>query len=157
MDFEKVTAVLDWERPKTVKGLRGFLGMTGYYRRFVKDYGNIAKPLTELLKKRGFFWNEKAEEAWQALRKAITSAPMISLPDFQQPFHIACDASGLGVGAVLMQGKRPIAFFSKALSEGMLSKSIYEKELMALVLTIQHWRPYLLGQKFIVHTDQKSL
>ncbi|KOM50008.1 hypothetical protein LR48_Vigan08g083500 [Vigna angularis] len=157
MDPEKVRAVTEWSRPKTVKGVRGFLGLTGYYRRFVKDYGKIAKPLTELLKKGKFGWNEKAEEAMQQLKKAITTAPVLSLPDFHQPFHIECDASGMGVGAVLTQEGRPIAYFSKALSEGTLSKSIYEKELMALVLAIQHWRPYLLGQRFVVHTDQRSL
>ncbi|KOM25332.1 hypothetical protein LR48_Vigan97s002200 [Vigna angularis] len=157
MDEDKVRAVIDWEKPKTVKALRGFLGLTRYYRRFVKDYGKIAKPLTDLLKKGQFTWTEQAEEAMSRLKKAITTAPVLVLPDFDQPFHIECDASGRGVGAVLMQGKKPIAFFSKALSEGSLSKSIYEKELMALVLAIQHWRPYLLGQRFVVHTDQRSL
>ncbi|XP_017425527.2 transposon Ty3-G Gag-Pol polyprotein [Vigna angularis] len=157
MDDEKIKAVVDWERPKSVKSVRGFLGLSGYYRRFIRDYGKIARPLTDLLKKGGFTWNEKAEEAWQTLKTVVTTAPVLSLPNFQQPFHIKCDASGKGVGAVLMQGKKPIAFFSKALSEGALSKSIYEKELMALVLAIQHWRPYLLGQRFIVHTDQRSL
>ncbi|XP_052728408.1 transposon Tf2-1 polyprotein isoform X1 [Vigna angularis] len=157
MDAEKVSAVKEWERPKTLKGLRGFLGLMGYYRKFVKDYGKIAKPLTELLKKGGFVWNDKAEEAWENLKEAMTTAPVLSLPDFRQPFHIECDASGRGVGAVLMQNKKPIAYFSKALSERTLSKSIYEKELMALVMAIQHWRPYLLGQRFVVHTDQKSL
>lgn len=90
------------------------------------------------------------------LKEAVTSTPVLVLPDFNQTFHIECDASGGGIGAVLTQGKKPIAFFSKALSEGSLNKSIYKKELMALVLAIQHWRPYL-GQKFIVHTDQCSL
>ncbi|KOM58401.1 hypothetical protein LR48_Vigan11g143500 [Vigna angularis] len=157
MDEDKVRAVIDWEKPKTVKALRGFLGLTGYYRRFVKDYGKIVKPLTDLLKKGQFTWTEQAEEAMSRLKKAITTAPVLVLPDFDQPFHIECDASGRGVGAVLMQGKKPIAFFSKALSMGTLSKSIYEKKLMALVLAIQHWRPYLLGQRFVVHTDQRSL
>ncbi|KOM42757.1 hypothetical protein LR48_Vigan05g036100 [Vigna angularis] len=136
MDEDKVRAVLEWEKPKTVKALRGFLGLTGYYRRFVKDYGKIARPLTDLLKKGSFVWTEQAEEAMLKLKKAITTAPVLILPDFNQPFHIECDASGRGIGAVLMQGKQPIAFFSKALSDGSLGKSIYEKELMALVLAI---------------------
>ncbi|KOM49767.1 hypothetical protein LR48_Vigan08g059400 [Vigna angularis] len=157
MDEDKVRAVMEWDKPKTVKALRGFLGLTGYYRRFVKDYGKIARPLTDLLKKGQFAWTEQAEESMLRLKQAITTAPVLILPDFDQPFHIECDTSGRGIGAVLMQGKQPIAFFSKALSEGSLGKSIYEKELMALVLAIQHWRPYLLGQRFVVHTDQRSL
>ncbi|XP_047173484.1 uncharacterized protein LOC124841282 [Vigna umbellata] len=156
MDQDEVRVVMDWEKPKTLKALRGFLGLTGYYRRFVKDYGKISKPLTELLKKGQFTWIEQADVAMTRLKEVVTTAPVLILPDFDQPFHIECDAPG-GVGAVLTQGKRPITFFSKALSEGSLNKSIYEKELMALVMAIRHWRPYLLGQRFVVHTDQRSL
>ncbi|XP_047150879.1 uncharacterized protein K02A2.6-like [Vigna umbellata] len=135
MDQDKVKAVVDWEKPKMVKALRGFLGLTGYYRRFVKDYGKTTKPLTDLLKKWQFTWTEQAEEAMSRLKKAVTTGPVLVSPDFDQPFHIKCDASGRGIGAVLTQGKRPIAFFIKALSERSLSKSIYEKELMALGVT----------------------
>ncbi|XP_014492027.1 uncharacterized protein LOC106754523 [Vigna radiata var. radiata] len=85
MDSEKVKAVMKWGRPKTVKGLRGFWG-------FVRDYRKIVKSLTELLKKGEFLWNEKIEEAWQSLKQAITTAPVLSVPEFQQPFQIECDA-----------------------------------------------------------------
>ncbi|WVZ21572.1 hypothetical protein V8G54_008894 [Vigna mungo] len=125
--------------------------------RFVKDYGKIVKPLTKLRKKGEYSWTEQAEEAMSRLKKVVTSAPMLVLPDFDQTLHIEFDASGGGVGPVLTQGRRPIAYFSKALSEGSLNKSNYEKELMALVMAIQHWRPYLLRQRFVVHTDQRSL
>lgn len=140
-------------KPKTIKALREFLGLIGYYRRFIKDYGKMARPLTNLLKKGQFAWSSQASEAMAKLKKAITTAPVLSLLEFIQRFHIECDALGRGVRAVLTQNKRPIAYFNKALSEGSLSKSIYEKELMSLVLAIQHWRPYLLGQKFMMHTD----
>ncbi|WVY89838.1 hypothetical protein V8G54_035352 [Vigna mungo] len=148
MDDDKIKAIVGWEKPKTVRSLRGFLGLTGYYRRFVKDYGKIARPLTELLKKGGFSWNVDAEEAWKTLKTAMTTAPVLSLPDFKQPFHIECDASGRGVGAVLMQERRPIAYFSKALSEGRVNgPRLGHTTLEALPRQ----------EKFIVHTDQKSL
>lgn len=157
MDPQKIEAILQWPIPKSIKALRGFLGLTGYYRRFVRNYGKIARPLTDLLKKGKFLWNEDSSTAFKLLQQAITSAPVLAMPDFEQPFCIECDASGKGIGAVLFQNKKPIAFFSKALAESSLTKSVYEKELMALVLAIQHWRPYLLGRKFTVYTDQKSL
>lgn len=157
VDPEKVRCILDWPEPKNVKGVRGFLGLTGYYRKFVKDYGKIAKPLTELTKKDNFNWGMEATKAFNDLKRIMTSPPVLMLPNFELPFEVECDAAGRGIGAVLMQQRQPVAFFSKALSEGNLVKSVYEKELMALVLCIQHWRHYLLGREFVVYTDHKSL
>lgn len=157
VDPEKVKCIVAWPEPRNVKGVRGFLGLTGYYRRFIKDYGKIAKPLTELTKKDNFLWGEEATQAFQQLKRVMTTPPVLVLPDFNLPFEVECDAAGRGIGAVLMQQKKPIAFFSKALSDGNLAKSVYEKELMALVLSIQHWRHYLLGKEFVVYTDHKSL
>lgn len=139
MDRAKVATVMDWPEPRSVKALRGFLGLTGYYRRFVKGYGQIAKPLTDLLKKGQFCWTNQGSEAMKKLKEAIITAPVLTLPDFSQQFHIECDASGKGVGAMLSQNKKPVAYFSKALPVASLNRSIYEKELMALVLAIQHW------------------
>jgi hypothetical protein len=96
-------------------------------------------------------------QAFETLKRVVVQAWVLTLQDFNQPFEIECDSSGTGVGAVLMQNKRPIAYFSKALSKNNLSKSTYEKELMVLVLVVQHWHPYLLGRSFVVHSDQKSL
>lgn len=157
VDPAKVSSVLEWPVPKNVKGVRGFLGLTGYYRKFIKDYGKIVKPLTELTKKDEFGWNTKAQEAFEALKRKITTAPVLQLPNFDEEFSLECDASGTGIGAILMQRKKPVAYYSKALSSRNLTKSAYERELMAVALAIQHWRPYLLGRKFTVFSDQKSL
>jgi tetrahydromethanopterin S-methyltransferase subunit E len=137
--------------------LRGFFSLTGYYRKFIKGYGSIIAPLTSLLKKNAFSWDEAAKGAFFNLKDAVTHSLVLALPNFAQPFVIECDASGIGVGAVLMQNNKPIAYLSKALKGRALLMSTYKNELFALVTAIQKWRPYLLGQSFIVRTDQQSL
>jgi hypothetical protein len=113
MDAAKVQAVLDWPRPRSVRDVRRFLGLAGYYRRFIKNYGAIAEPLTHLLRKGAFQWSDKAIGVFHALQQALTTAPILQLPDFDQPFVVECDASGAGVGAVLHQGSGAIAYFSR--------------------------------------------
>ncbi|KAA0060678.1 putative retroelement pol polyprotein [Cucumis melo var. makuwa] len=157
VDSEKIKAVADCPCPTNIREVRGFLGLTGYYRRFVQHYGSIAAPLTQLLKKGGFKWNKDAEESFRKLKSAMMSLPTLALPNFTLPFEIETDASGFGVGAVLIQAKRPIAFYSHTLSMRDRARPVYERELMAVVLSVQRWRPYLLGAKFVVKTDQKSL
>jgi hypothetical protein len=157
MDPEKITAMLEWPKPTTLKALAAFLGLTGYYRKFIQQYGIIARPLTQLLKKDSFKWNDEAEHAFIHLKTAMTTAPVLALPDFSKKFVIECDASGVGLGAILMQDKQPIAYFSQALHGRNLNLSTYEKEMLALVTAIQKWRPYLLGQQFVVRTDHHSL
>jgi len=157
MDPKKIDDILNWPIPITIKALRGFLDLTVYYRRFIYNCGRIARPLTQLLKKGKFERNNDSTQAMKQLQQAITTTLVLRLPDFELPFCIKCDASGKGVGVVLTQNKNLIAYFSKALANTSLNKSIYEKELMTLVLSIQHWRPYLLRRRFKVYTDQKSL
>lgn len=135
-DQKKVECMENWPKPTTVKQLKGFLGLTGYYRKFVKGYGVIAKPLTDMLKKDCFSWTAKSEEAFELLKLAMSSTPVLALPDCSQPFVVETDACRGGIGAVLMQNKRPLAFLSKALGTRHLGMSIYEKELLALVNAI---------------------
>jgi hypothetical protein len=102
MDPAKVQAVHEWPRPRSARAVRGFLVLAGYYRKFVHNYGSIAAPLTALLKKEGFAWNPEAEAAFGALKGAVTSAPVLALPDFTKPFVVECDTSTYGFGAVLL-------------------------------------------------------
>ncbi|XP_074373478.1 putative mitochondrial protein AtMg00860 [Apium graveolens] len=110
MDPAKVEGVLSWPTPKNVKELRGFLGLSGYYRRFIKGYGIISRPLTNLLKKDGFHWGKEAEESFTQLKQALCSAPVSAMPDFSQPFILETDACMKGMGTVLMQNSRPLAY-----------------------------------------------
>ncbi|KAJ1685411.1 hypothetical protein LUZ63_016801 [Rhynchospora breviuscula] len=137
-DHKKIEAMTKWPVPKNVKELRGFLGLTGYYRKFIKNYGVISKPLTELLKKNSFGWNQEAELAFQELKSAMTQAPVLAMPDFTKPFTIETDACDKSIGAVLMQGKKPIAYISKSLGVKSQGLSTYEKEFLALLTARIH-------------------
>jgi hypothetical protein len=156
-DPGKIKAMVDWHFPKTLKALRGFLVLTGYYQKFIKGYGFITTPLTNMLKKNSFAWTAAAQATFEALKLAVSQAPIIALPNFSKPFIIEYDASGVGIGAVLMQENRPIAFLSQALKGKALHMSTYEKKLFALVTAIYKWRTCLLGQCFLVRTNQQSL
>jgi RNase H-like domain found in reverse transcriptase/Reverse transcriptase (RNA-dependent DNA polymerase)/Integrase zinc binding domain/Retroviral aspartyl protease/Integrase core domain/Retrotransposon gag protein/Chromo (CHRromatin Organisation MOdifier) domain len=156
-DPGKIQAMVEWPEPRTVKELRGFLGLTGYYRKFIKNYGSISKPLTELLKKNSFNWSQESSTAFQALKQAMCQAPVLAMPNFNEPFVIETDACDNGMGAVLMQGKKPIAFLSKALGVKNQALSTYEKELLALFTAVHKWRHYLQGLPFVIKTDHISL
>lgn len=140
-----------------MKQLRGFLGLVGYYKRFVKSYGQISRPLTELLKKDSFQWNPEATAAFKELKEALTTAPVLGLPDFSQPFEVETDASGNGIDAVLMQEGRPIAYLSKSLNPTQRTKSVYDHELLAILLAVKKWSQYIVGRTFIIRTDHCSL
>ena len=156
-DPTKTQAMIQWPVPTTFIELRAFLGLTGYYRKFVKHYGIIAKPLTAILRHKEFMWSDQAQQAFQTLKQAMTSTPVLALPDFQAQFTVETDACFDGVGAVLMQQGQPIAYLSKALSSKHQHLSIYEKEFLALILAVDKWRHYLQRQEFIILTDHKSL
>lgn len=156
-DLKKVAAMLNWPGPKDTKALWEFLSLTGYYRRFVKGYGIMAKPLKDLLKKVAFQWNIEAEQAFKALKSSMAALPTSAVPNFSKQFVVESDASSKGIGAVLLPDGIPLAFFSQTLSERAQRKSVHERELMAIVLAVQKWKHYLMGRHFIIKTDQRSL
>jgi len=143
--------------PRSPRALRGFLGLAGFYRRFIKGYAVLASPLTKLLSQGQFQWSPEATEAFQKLKDAITRAPVLALPDFKVPFVVETDASNTGMGTVLSQGGHPIAFFSKQFCPRMASASTYIRELAAITATVKKWRQYLLGHRFTILTDHRSL
>jgi len=133
------------------------LGLAGYYRRFIKNFGILAVPLTNLLRKNSFQWSDQASESFTALKLALSSAPVLHLPDFAKLFVVDCDASGTGFGAVLHQGEGPLAFYSKPFAPRHLKLAAYERELIGLVQAVRHWHPYLWGRRFVVRTDHYAL
>ena len=148
VDPQKIVAMVDWPLPKSVKQLRGFLGLTRYYRRFIQGYATIAAPLTKLLCKEAFNWNPAATQAFQALKNALVEAPVLHLPNFALEFVIETDASNVGIDVVLMQAGHPLSYFIKKLGPRMLASSTYLKELYAIVAAVKKWRQYLLGRFF---------
>lgn len=157
MDLAKVQAVRDWPQPRSVLAVRGFSAWQATTANSSANYGTIAAPLTALLKKEGFLWSDDATSAFQALKTAVTSAAVLVLPDFSKPFVVECDASSHGFGAVLIQDKHPVAYFSKPVAPHHRSLTAYERELIGLVHAIRHWRPYLWRRRFLVRTDHYSL
>nr|GMC51217.1 Retrovirus-related Pol polyprotein from transposon 297 [Ipomoea batatas] len=143
-DPAKLEAVASWPKPLSVKALRG-------------AYGVISKPLTDMLRKDAFQWSQEAERAFENLKQALCQSPVLALPDFTKEFIVEADASYKGMGAVLVQEGRPVAFFSKAFGDKHLGLSIYEKEYLFIINVVDKWRPYLLGRHFTIKTDHHSL
>ncbi|OMO52725.1 Integrase, catalytic core [Corchorus capsularis] len=130
----------------------------GFYRRFVKDFSTLAAPITSVMKKNApFKWGDEQQETFETLKDKLTNAPLLVLPNFNNTFEIECDASGVGIGAVLMQGGKPVAYFSEKLNGAALNYPTYDKELYALVRALQTWQHYLWPKKFVIHTDHESL
>lgn len=156
-DPTKIEIIQKWPQPKSVTELRAFLGMAGYYRRFIKGYGIICRPLFDALKKDAFLWSEKQEDAFQTVKQIMSSPPVLALPDLSKPFVLEANASGTGIGAVLMQNGRPISFLSRALGTKAATSSTYEKEAMAILEAIKKWKHYFASTSVIIRTDQQSL
>jgi hypothetical protein len=161
-DPDKITAVKNWKEPTCQSELRTFLGFTGYYRRFCPDYASIAKPLYRLTTKgTPFVWGEEEKGVFDKLRQFLVEAPVLAYPDNKLTFILDTDASLDGVGAVLSQVQdgleRPIAYYSKTLSPAEKNYCVTRRELLAVVMAVKYFRPYLYGKEFMLRTDHASL
>jgi hypothetical protein len=158
VDPEKVKAVLEWKQPTLALEIRSFLGLAGYYRRFIEGFSKIARPMTELLRKdTKFVWSEACERSFQELKRRLTSAPVLVLPDNQKSFVVYCDASRQGLGCVFMQEGRVVAYASRQLRTHEQNYPTHDLELAAVVHFLKIWRHYLIGNKCEIYTDHKSL
>jgi len=158
----KTKVIRDWNAPQSATEVRSFLGLCNFYRRFVKDFTIIAKPLLDLTKKDvDFVWEVSHQDSFEKLKKALCSEPVLVMPDYSQEMHVWPDASQFAVGGVLTQsypeGHKPIAYFSKKLSDCEQKYPTHEREFYAIVSCLKHWRCYLDGINVIVHTDHKPL
>ena len=156
-DPAKIQIIQQWPSPKNITQLRACFGLTGYYRRFIKGYGVICRPLFDALKKNSFVWCESQEKAFQHLKLMMSTPPILALPNFNEPFVLEADASGQGIGAVIMQQGKPIAFFSKSLGPKAAAASTYEKEALAILEALKKWKHYFASTSLIIKTDQQSL
>ncbi|WJZ83992.1 hypothetical protein VitviT2T_003625 [Vitis vinifera] len=158
VDHSKVEAVQEWQRPTNVFEVRSFLGLAGYYRRFVEDFSRIAAPMTRLTRKWvKFDWNEECENAFQELKRKLTTAPVLTTPISGELFTIYCDASTVGQGCVLIQQGNVVAYASRQLKQHERNYPTHDLELAAVVFALKTWRHYLYGKKFEVYSDHKSL
>lgn len=159
---DKIDAVLNYPLPKTTTDIRSFLGLVGYYRRFIKDFSKVTQPLTACLKKRNkIVIDQKYTDAFEKCKELLISAPLLQYPDYEKPFILTTDASNVAIGAVLSQGTvgtdKPVAYASRTLSDTESRYSTIERELLAIVWAVKHFRPYLYGRKFTIYTDHAPL
>ena len=165
MDPGKLRGIRDWPSPTTVKETRGFLGFGNFYRRFIRHFSNLAKPLNDLLKKdQKFEWTEECQRAFDDLKKRFTEEPVLMMPDQTRPFQIETDASKYATGAVLTQldsngDRHPISFISKTFSPAERNYEIYDRELLAIIRALEEWRHYIQGSPHttIILSDHKNL
>jgi len=151
----KILAIRQWPTPHSAQTLRSFLGLAGFYRRFIWGYASIAAPLTRLLGQDPFEWSPEADRAFLDLRQVLTNAPVLQLPDFELSFTVETNSSGVDV--VLSQKRYPLAFFSKPFPPKLLRASTYVHKLFAITTTMKKWHQYLLGHRFTIITDHRSL
>jgi hypothetical protein len=158
VDPDKVKDVLNWMPPATVSEIWSFLGLAGYYHRFIKNFSKIAKPMMKLLEKnKAFEWTKECQASFEELKKRLTSSPVLVLPDLTKKFDIYCDASHQGLGCVLMQEGQVVCYASHQLRKHEENYPTHDLELAAVVHTLKIWRHYLIGHRCEIYSDHKSL
>jgi len=158
VDPSKIDAVMQWESRKSVFEVRSFLGLAGYYRRFIEGFSKLALPLTQLTRKRqAYVWDSKCENSFLELKKRLTSAPVLILPNPKESFVVYCDASKMSLGGVLMQNRQVVAYASRQLKVHEMNYPTHDLELAVVVFVLKIWRHYLYGSRFEVFSDHKSL
>jgi hypothetical protein len=158
VDLGKISEILNWEQPTYASKIRSFLGLTGYYRRFIEGFSKIVKPLTSLLEKgKEFKWDEAYQKCFEELKERLTTAPMLIMPDIHKAFDVYCDASHLGLGCVLMQEGKVIAYASRQLWKHEKNYPTHDMELAAVVHALKIWRHHMIGNKCKIFTNHKSL
>jgi hypothetical protein len=158
VDPSKITAIVEWVPPKNPTEVRSFLGLAGYYRRFIQNFSSIAVPLTRLTrKKEKFEWGPEQEKAFGELKEKLASAPVLALPSGTEEFEVYADASRQGLGCVLMQKGKVIAYASRQLKDQESRYPTHDLELAAVVFALKVWRHYLYGAKCLIYSDHKSL
>ncbi|KAG8489111.1 hypothetical protein CXB51_017135 [Gossypium anomalum] len=158
VDPRKIEAILEWKPPRSVTEIRSFLGLAGYYRRFVEGFSVLAAPLTKLIKKGApFVWTNKQQEAFEKLKEVLTEAPVLIQPESGKDFTVYSDASHVGLGCVLMQEGKVVAYASRQLKPHELNYPTHDLELAAVIFALKIWRHYLYGERCIIYTDHKSL
>lgn len=157
VDESKVEAIRSWRIPTTLQDVRSFHGLVFFYRRFVANFSTIMAPITDCMKTGKFGWSDEATRAFELIKKRMTTAPVLVLPDFNKSFELHCDASKVGVGAVLTQEQRPVAFYSEKLGGAKLNYSTYDVEFYAVVWALKHWSSYLAYNEFVLFSDHEAL
>jgi hypothetical protein len=158
VDEAKIEAIKSWPISVTLTQLHSFLGLAGFYRRFMRDFSTIVAPLNYLTKKGvSFRWGAAQDQAFHTLIDKLTHAPLLQLPDFGKTFELECDASEIGIGGVLLQEGKPVAYVSEKLSGPSLNYSTHDKELYALVCVLETWQHYLWPKEFVILSDHESL
>jgi len=157
VDPTKIQVIRDWLAPTTLIELRSFLGLANFYRRFVLGFSHITWPLSQVTKggaKEKFFWSKSQQKAFGELKHRLCSAPVLTLPDLQQPFEIETDASDYAIGVVLTQHVNPVAYHSETLSNTVQKHPTYDKEMYSIVSSCRQWKHYILGKEMVIHTNR---